>query len=88
MQSNFSYSLTFWKRIRPFILKVCNLSGLVSQMKCILSPFYRKEKKMKKIESKSLNNQEEVRTFDKGKLELVKIGGATIGRATFMPGWR
>ena len=43
---------------------------------------------MKKIESKSLNNPEEVRTFDKGKLELVKIGGATIGRATFMPGWR
>ena len=43
---------------------------------------------MKKIESKSLNNPEEVRSFDKGKLELVKIGGATIGRATFMPGWR
>jgi hypothetical protein len=29
-----------------------------------------------------------VRTFPKGKLELIKIGGATIGRATFEPGWR
>jgi len=43
---------------------------------------------MEKIETKSLNNPDEVRTFDKGKLELVKIGGATIGRATFQPGWR
>jgi len=43
---------------------------------------------MKTMEAKSLNRAEEVRTFDKGKLELVKIGGATIGRATFQPGWR
>lgn len=31
---------------------------------------------------------DEVRTFPKGKLELIKIGGAVIGRATFEPGWR
>jgi uncharacterized protein YjlB len=43
---------------------------------------------MEKMETKSLNNPDEVRTFDKGKLELVKIGGAAIGRATFQPGWR
>jgi hypothetical protein len=43
---------------------------------------------MKKMETKSLNTPEEVRTFDKGKLELIKIGGAIIGRATFQPGWR
>ena len=43
---------------------------------------------MEKVETKSLNSPEEVRTFDKGKLELIKIGGATIGRATFQPGWR
>jgi hypothetical protein len=29
-----------------------------------------------------------VRTFDKGKLEIINIGGRTIGRATFQPGWR
>jgi len=43
---------------------------------------------MEKVESKSLNNPEEVRTFDKGKLELINIGGAVIGRGTFQPGWR
>lgn len=43
---------------------------------------------MKTAETKSLNKPEEVRTFDKGKLELITIGGATIGRATFQPGWR
>jgi hypothetical protein len=30
----------------------------------------------------------EVREFPKGKLELVKIGGAIIGRGTFEPGWK
>ena len=30
----------------------------------------------------------EVRAFPKGKLELVKIGNDTFGRATFEPGWK
>lgn len=30
----------------------------------------------------------ELRTFDKGKFELVRIGGMTIGRATYEPGWK
>ena len=42
----------------------------------------------KKAEMKSFNKPDEVRTFPKGKLELIKIGGATIGRPTFEPGWR
>jgi hypothetical protein len=29
-----------------------------------------------------------VRTFEKGKFELVHIGGMTIGRATYQPGWK
>lgn len=29
-----------------------------------------------------------MREFPKGRLELIKIGGATIGRAVFEPGWR
>ena len=44
--------------------------------------------KDKKMEVKSLNSPDEVRTFDKGKLELINIGGAAIGRAVFEPGWR
>ena len=41
-----------------------------------------------KAEHKSFFKPEEVRTFPKGKLELVKLGGAAIGRATFEPGWK
>ena len=44
--------------------------------------------KAKALESKSLNSPDEVRKFEKGKLELVTIAGATIGRATFEPGWK
>ena len=31
---------------------------------------------------------DEVRHFTRGRFELVKIGGLTIGRATYDPGWR
>lgn len=44
--------------------------------------------KMKKMEVKSFNSPDEVRKFDKGKLELMKIGGAVVGRAIFQPGWK
>jgi hypothetical protein len=40
------------------------------------------------FESKSLNSPDEVRKFDKGKVELVNVAGSTIGRATFEPGWK
>jgi hypothetical protein len=39
-------------------------------------------------ELKRFSKPDEVREFPKGRLELVKIGGATIGRATFEPGWK
>jgi hypothetical protein len=39
-------------------------------------------------ELQRFDKPDEVREFPKGRLELVKIGGATIGRATFEPGWR
>ena len=37
---------------------------------------------------KSFENPDEVRLFDKGKFELVTLGGMTIGRATYAPGWK
>ena len=43
---------------------------------------------MQKADVKSFNKPIEVRTFDKGKVELVKIGGATVGRAILQPGWK
>jgi len=41
-----------------------------------------------KMEIKRLNSPDEVRKFEKGKIDLVKIGGATVGRAGFEPGWK
>lgn len=41
-----------------------------------------------KGEVRNFTKPDEVREFPKGKLELVKIGNATIGRATFQPGWK
>ena len=43
---------------------------------------------MNKAELKNFINADEIRDFPKGRLELIYIGGATIGRATFEPGWR
>ena len=37
---------------------------------------------------KRFEEPDEVRTFEKGRFELVHIGGMTIGRATYEPGWR
>ena len=31
---------------------------------------------------------DEVRTFEKGRFEIIELGGVTIGRATYEPGWR
>lgn len=31
---------------------------------------------------------DEVREFEKGRFEIVRIGGLTIGRATYQPGWK
>ncbi len=45
-------------------------------------------KEMKKAEYKNFSTPDEVREFPKGRLELIKINGATIGRGIFEPGWR
>jgi hypothetical protein len=37
---------------------------------------------------KRFDNPDEVRTFPKGKFEIVHIAGMTLGRATYQPGWR
>jgi hypothetical protein len=40
------------------------------------------------MEKRTLSHPDEVRAFDKGKVELVTLGGITFGRAVFEPGWR
>ena len=37
---------------------------------------------------KRFDHPDEVRTFEKGRLEIVTIGGQTLGRATYEPGWK
>jgi quercetin dioxygenase-like cupin family protein len=37
---------------------------------------------------KRFETPDEVRYFEKGRFELVSLGGMTIGRATYEPGWR
>ncbi len=37
---------------------------------------------------KRFEEPDETRTFEKGKFEVVTIGGLTIGRATYEPGWK
>jgi hypothetical protein len=41
-----------------------------------------------KGELKSINSPDETRTFTNGKMEVVNVGGGTVGRATFAPGWK
>jgi hypothetical protein len=38
--------------------------------------------------SRAFASPDETRNFPKGKMEVVKIGGLTFGRATLEPGWR
>ncbi len=42
----------------------------------------------KQMEVKGFGTPDEVRTFPKGRVELVKVGGVMIGRGVFEPGWK
>lgn len=37
---------------------------------------------------KSFETPDETRVFEKGRLEIVRIGGMVLGRASYEPGWR
>lgn len=43
---------------------------------------------MGKAEMKSFGKPDEVREFPNGRLEIIRIGDATVGRATLQPGWK
>jgi quercetin dioxygenase-like cupin family protein len=43
---------------------------------------------MAKAEQKAFDKPDETRTFEKGKVDLINIGGGVVGRLTLMPGWR
>lgn len=37
---------------------------------------------------KRFEHPDEVREFEKGRFEVVRVGGLTLGRATYQPGWK
>lgn len=43
---------------------------------------------MQELVLKRFDQPDEVLKFEKGKFELVRIGGMTVGRATYEPGWK
>ncbi len=43
---------------------------------------------MKTMLTKTMNSPDEVRTFPKGKVEIVTLDGITFGKGTFNPGWK
>ena len=45
-------------------------------------------KTQEKVIIKNFTQPDEVRNFGKGKLELVKVNGAMVGKGTFEPGWK
>ena len=43
---------------------------------------------MASAEHKNFTSSDETRTFPKGKVDLIDIGGGRVGRLTLEPGWR
>ena len=40
------------------------------------------------LELVNFDEPSEIRSFEKGRFELYRVGPATLGRATYEPGWR
>jgi quercetin dioxygenase-like cupin family protein len=43
---------------------------------------------MDELNLERFDSPNEVREFEKGRFELIRIGGMSIGRATYEPGWK
>jgi quercetin dioxygenase-like cupin family protein len=43
---------------------------------------------MAEAEHKNLSSPDETRSFERGKVEVINIGGGTVGRLTLEPGWK
>jgi quercetin dioxygenase-like cupin family protein len=46
------------------------------------------QKETAMYELKNLNQPEETRRFEKGRVEVVAMAGGTVGKGTFEPGWK
>jgi quercetin dioxygenase-like cupin family protein len=43
---------------------------------------------MNEVILKRFEQPDEIREFERGKFEIVRLGGLIIGRATYQPGWK
>ncbi|MBV8302691.1 MAG: hypothetical protein JOZ04_00675 [Acidimicrobiia bacterium] len=43
---------------------------------------------MQQTEHRSFEEADEARVFPNGRAEILKVGGAEVGRLVFEPGWR
>jgi quercetin dioxygenase-like cupin family protein len=43
---------------------------------------------MSELRIERFESPSETRTFEKGSFELVEVGGVTVGRASYEPGWK
>jgi quercetin dioxygenase-like cupin family protein len=43
---------------------------------------------MTTLDIRRFDTPDEVRVFEKGRFELLYLGGMTVGKATYEPGWR
>ena len=43
---------------------------------------------LEKIEQRKFGSPDEVRSFEKGKMEILKMEGGIVGRLILQPGWR
>jgi hypothetical protein len=43
---------------------------------------------MDEVILRRFDSPDEVRVFEKGRFEIVRLGGQTLGRASYQPGWK
>jgi hypothetical protein len=49
---------------------------------------FKRRRVVNEVILRRFEHPDEVRTFEKGKFEIVRLGGMTIGRASYEPGWK
>jgi hypothetical protein len=64
------------------------MSLIVLRLACSALESAEREKPMLEVILKRFEHPDESRTFEKGRFELVRVGGMTIGRATYEPRWK
>jgi len=70
---------------------MADLTSTVQLMENRYTPlnfFHLEAMKMAETRKKNFNSPEETRDVDKGKVEVLNVGGAQVMRATFQPGWK